>query len=136
MRTRKMFGGLGIYLGDAFFGICDDDQTFFKVDEQTVEQYENRGMGPWIMGGEINDKYRQVPEEIMADRALCRDRATDFPTVTVTVYRAAGSKRVVDYRGCAPDPAAEARLERLRALEAAVDSAAGSSRWARPAGRS
>ena len=78
----------------------------------------------------------ELPEEITADRALCRDRATDFPTVTVTVYRAAGVKRVVDYRGCAPDPAAEARLQRLRALEAAVDSAAGASRWARPRDRS
>ncbi len=78
----------------------------------------------------------ELPDEIVGDRALCRDRATDSPTVAVTIYRAAGVKRVVDYRGCAPDPAAEGRLERLRALEAAVDSAAGSSRWARPAGRS
>jgi hypothetical protein len=78
----------------------------------------------------------ELPEEITADPALCRDRATDQPTVTVTIYRAAGVKRVVDYRGCAPAPAVEGRLERLRALEAAVDSAAGSSRWARPGGRS
>ncbi len=78
----------------------------------------------------------ELPDEIMADRALCRDRATDMPTVTVTVYRAAGAKRVVDYHGCAPEPAAEPRVQRLRALEAAVDSAAGSSRWARPRDRS
>ena len=77
-----------------------------------------------------------LPEDVTADRALCRDRATDMPTATVTIYRAAGVKRVVDYRGCAPDPAAEPRLQRLRALQAAVDSAAGSQRWARPADRS
>lgn len=67
VRTRKMFGGLGIYLGDVFFGLCDDDATFFKVDRETVDEYESRGMGPWIMGGQINDKYRQVPDAIMAD---------------------------------------------------------------------
>jgi hypothetical protein len=77
-----------------------------------------------------------LPEDVTADRALCRDRATDMPTATVTIYRASGIKRVVDYRGCAPEPAAEPRLERLRALQAAVDSAAGSQRWARPADRS
>jgi DNA transformation protein len=67
VRTRKMFGGLGIYLDEAFFGVCDDDMTFFKVDDSNVEAYESRGMGPWIMGGQVNDKYRQVPEAVMSD---------------------------------------------------------------------
>jgi DNA transformation protein len=67
VRTRKMFGGLGIYLDEAFFGICDDDKTFFKVDDSNIAEYESRGMGPWIMGGQINDKYREVPDSIMKD---------------------------------------------------------------------
>jgi DNA transformation protein and related proteins len=67
VRTRKMFGGLGIYLGEAFFGVCDDDKTFFKVDDENIQEYESRGMGPWIMGGQINDNYREVPDGVMAD---------------------------------------------------------------------
>jgi DNA transformation protein len=67
VRTRKMFGGLGIYLDEAFFGVCDDDKTFFKVDDTNIEAYESRGMGSWIMGGQINDKYREVPGDVMAD---------------------------------------------------------------------
>jgi DNA transformation protein and related proteins len=67
VRTRKMFGGLGIYLDEMFFGVCDDDKTFFKVDDQTIAAYEGRGMGPWIMGGQLNDNYREVPDAVMAE---------------------------------------------------------------------
>lgn len=69
VRTRKMFGGLGIYLGEVFFGVCDDDRTYFKVDDHTIEAYESRNMGPWRMGGQINDHYREAPGDIMADPA-------------------------------------------------------------------
>ena len=65
--TRKMFGGLGIYHEGVFFGICDDDKTFFKVDAETSGLYDEHGMGPWPMGTEINSNYREVPEAIMAD---------------------------------------------------------------------
>ncbi len=65
IRIKKMFGGLGIYLDEAFFGVCDDDGTFFKVDESNLKRYEEAGMGPWMMGGVLNDKYRQVPEAVM-----------------------------------------------------------------------
>ncbi len=69
VRTRKMFGGLGLYHEEVFFGVCDDDKTFFKVDDQTAEKYENQGMGPWFMGGEINDNYREVPASVMDNPA-------------------------------------------------------------------
>jgi DNA transformation protein and related proteins len=67
VRTRKMFGGLGIYLDEMFFGVCDDDKTFFKVDDHNIAAYESRGMGPWIMGGQLNDNYREVPDAVMAE---------------------------------------------------------------------
>lgn len=67
IRHRKMFGGLGLYLGDVFFAVADDDRLYFKVDGQTLGDYEARGMGPWILGGEVNDKYREVPTEVLAD---------------------------------------------------------------------
>lgn len=42
----------------------------------------------------------ELPDVIADDRQLCPDRATDHHTATVTIYRAAGLKRVEDYRGC------------------------------------
>ena len=67
---------------------------------------------------------------------LCESYATDHPTVTVSIWRATGSKRVVHYHGCGPVGGASEpllRLRRLASLEAAIDSVAGTRRWVRPA---
>lgn len=77
----------------------------------------------------------ELPDEIAADGRLCPARATDHPGATVTIHRPAGVKRVEDYHGCyaATDHSVVPVVGRLRAFEAAIDSAAGSARWVRPA---
>ncbi len=79
----------------------------------------------------------ELPDVIADDRQLCPDRATDHHTATVTIYRAAGLKRVEDYRGCYArrDHSVVPVIGRLRAFETAIDSAANSGRWVRPASR-
>lgn len=78
-----------------------------------------------------------LPDTIANDNALCPLRATDHPTAAVTVYRGAGNKHVVDYHGCVaqPDRSTTPVITALRALEARVDSIAGSDRWVKPATR-
>ena len=39
-----MFGGLGLYSGEWFFALIDDDVLFFKVDDANREDYVSRGM--------------------------------------------------------------------------------------------
>ena len=67
---RRMFGGVGLYSGELFFGLIDDDTLFLKTDETNSAQYEtrrmprfmppaNRPVGP--MG------YHQVPADIIED---------------------------------------------------------------------
>ena len=75
----------------------------------------------------------ELPNVIAADPRLCPARATDHPTVSVTIYRSVGAKRVEDYHGCyaATDHSTVPIVGRLRAFEAAIDSAAGSARWIR-----
>lgn len=70
VRIKRMFGGLGIYLDEAFFGIADDDRLYFKVNEATAGKYEAKGMGPWITPQFQNDKYREVPAEVTADPSI------------------------------------------------------------------
>lgn len=65
--VKKMFGGIGVYVGDAFFGVGDDDRLYFKVDAKSVGAYEAKGMTPWVLGGKENLKYRELPEEIFND---------------------------------------------------------------------
>ena len=77
-----------------------------------------------------------LPEVVANDKQLCVDRATDHLTVTVTLFRPAGAKRVEDYLGCraASDDSTNV-IVRLRSFENAIDSTAGTSRWVRPADR-
>ena len=78
-----------------------------------------------------------LPSEIAADSVLCHNRATDHPTVIVTVFARAQTKRVEDYHGCFETVEHETlpAITRLRAFEVEIDSALGSSRWVRPANR-
>ena len=44
IRARSMFGGVGLYYGDVFFGILARDTLFLKVDETNRRDYEDAGM--------------------------------------------------------------------------------------------
>jgi hypothetical protein len=78
-----------------------------------------------------------LPSDIAADSTLCHNRATDHPTVVVTVFTKTKTKRIEDYHGCFETVEHETLpvITRLRAFEVEIDSAVGSSRWVRPASR-
>jgi hypothetical protein len=78
-----------------------------------------------------------LPSEIAVDSVLCHNRATDHPTVVVTIFAKAQAKRVEDYHGCFETVEHETlpTITHLRAFEVEIDSALGSSRWVRPASR-
>ena len=44
LSTRRMFGGLGLYSGEWFFALIDDDVLYFKVDDTNREDYTSRRM--------------------------------------------------------------------------------------------
>jgi DNA transformation protein len=69
VRSRSMFGGVGIYSGDLFFALIDDDTLYFKVDNSTRSEFESRGMEPFRPSGPEGEvmQYYCVPEEILED---------------------------------------------------------------------
>lgn len=69
VRARAMFGGVGVYAGDLFFALIDDDVLYFKVDGATRRRYEERGLGPFRPFGEEGEamQYYEVPTEILED---------------------------------------------------------------------
>lgn len=72
-----MFGGVGIYAGDLFFALVDDDMLYFKVDDSNRSDFEARGMGPFRPygeGGEIM-QYYQVSEDLLEDVEALREWA-------------------------------------------------------------
>lgn len=90
VRARRMFGGIGLYATDLFFGLISRDVLYLKVDDVTRLEYEARGMPRFSpLEGEMSMNYSQLPEEILEDREELRlwtGRALD-------VARAAKSNR-------------------------------------------
>ena len=71
VRTRRMFGGLGIYGRGRFFALVADDVLYFKAGPQNLADFEARGCEPFRpFGGERAMKYREVPADVLEDVEL------------------------------------------------------------------
>lgn len=69
--ARRMFGGVGVYAGDVFFAVIDNDTLFLKVDETNVQSFVDAGMGPFRPypdKPEASMSYYQVPAGVLEDR--------------------------------------------------------------------
>lgn len=69
VRLRAMFGGIGVYAGDAFFAVIDDDVVYFKVDDTTRADYEALGLEPFrpFGPGTTPMQYYTVPADALDD---------------------------------------------------------------------
>lgn len=69
VRSRKMFGGVGIYSAGFFFALIDDDVLYLKVDDSNRPDFQARGMGPFQPGGPGGEimQYFRLPEELLDD---------------------------------------------------------------------
>lgn len=78
--------------------------------------------------------FYELPPEIRKDSVLCRNFATDHPTVTTTIFTGPTTKQVSDYHGCfeTVEHKVLTPIRKLRAFEDEIDSTLHSSRWVRP----
>jgi DNA transformation protein len=70
LRSNRMFGGIGLYSREMFFGLIDDDTVFFKTDESNVAPYRERNMPrfmPFPDRPEAVLGYHQVPADVIED---------------------------------------------------------------------
>jgi DNA transformation protein len=67
VRARSMFGGVGIYAGDLFFALIDDDTVYFKVDAVNRPDFVARDMSPFRPYGEDGGEmqYYTVPADLL-----------------------------------------------------------------------
>lgn len=66
---RAMFGGYGLYQGEAFFGIIHKGRLYFKTDEATLPTYRAKGMKPFRPNPKQTLKtYYEVPLEVIEDQ--------------------------------------------------------------------
>ena len=67
IRSRAMFGGVGLYAGERIFALIDDDVVYLKVDDVNRPEFEAEGMGPFQPfgpGGEVM-QYYELPEGLL-----------------------------------------------------------------------
>jgi DNA transformation protein len=69
--TRRMFGGVGIYCGDTFFALIDNDILYLKVDDLTRPEFERAGSAPFKPYGDDREtmQYYNVPASVLEDAA-------------------------------------------------------------------
>ncbi len=93
LRSRRMFGGIGLYCDDLFFGLIDDGVVYFKVDASTVPGYIALGAAPFNpfedRGAKPMTGYYEVPIEVLERGARLREWAT----AAVEVARAAATNK-------------------------------------------
>ena len=71
VRAKRMFGGLGLYLAETFFGLVvgSAGDVYFKVDDGNRAAYEAAGSGPFrpFAGKAYAMSFWRVPAEVIDD---------------------------------------------------------------------
>jgi DNA transformation protein len=65
--ARAMFGGIGLYKRELFFGIAAGDFLYLKVDEQNLPKFVEAGMPPFKPFADRSGtmKYYRVPVDVL-----------------------------------------------------------------------
>lgn len=70
LSARRMFGGLGFYSGEVFFGLVYKERLYFKTDDATRPEYEARGSEGFRPRANLEGMkmtYYTVPAEVLED---------------------------------------------------------------------
>ena len=98
LRARAMFGGVGLYAEDVFFGILAADVLFFKVDDTSRREYETAGCSPFKPYADraMTMPYYNVPIAVLEDAVALGEwaaRAVKVAKTAKTVKPAKTAKR-------------------------------------------
>jgi DNA transformation protein len=75
--SKRMFGGIGLYSDELFFGLIDNDILYFKVDDLTRPAYlkaKSKGFDPYG-DGNASLNYYSVPVKVLEDHDKLKDWA-------------------------------------------------------------
>lgn len=70
VRSKRMFGGVGIYIDNLFCAIIVDDVLYFKGDDDNEDQFDASKCPPFTYeknGSTFSMRYYRVPDEAMDD---------------------------------------------------------------------
>lgn len=70
VRSRRMFGGYGIYLDEHFVAIIVDDKLYLKANEGTRQEFESRNLERLVFkmrDKQVEAMYFEAPAEVFDD---------------------------------------------------------------------
>ena len=73
VRSRRMFGGHGLYIDDVFLALVFGDELYLKADSATRDRFAEAGCRPFTYdanGRTMSINYWTAPEEAMESPAL------------------------------------------------------------------
>jgi DNA transformation protein len=68
--SRRMFGGVGLYCEEFFFGLLDDDTLYLRVDDSNRSEYAARAAAPfrpYADRPQLSMSYYEAPAEVLED---------------------------------------------------------------------
>jgi DNA transformation protein len=68
--SRRMFGGIGLYSDEFFFGLIAEDTLYLRVDDANREDYTARGAAPfrpYADRPQLSMSYYEAPPEVLED---------------------------------------------------------------------
>jgi DNA transformation protein len=66
LRSRAMFGGVGVYAGERFFALMDDDTLYLKAGAETRARFVDAGMPAFAPYGDDQVmQYYAVPADLL-----------------------------------------------------------------------
>ena len=89
LSTRRMFGGVGLYCEELFFGLIDNDTLYLRVNDDNRADYTARGMSPfrpYADRPELSMSYYEAPADVLEDAA----QLVSWARRSVAVAMAAG----------------------------------------------
>jgi DNA transformation protein and related proteins len=107
--SKSMFGGIGLYSGECFFGIVAADELFFKVDLSNRAAYEAAGSEPFrpVAARPVTMSYWRVPIEVLEDTG-------ELAAWALAAIRAAGNAASKPKPKPKPKPKAKAKAKAKR----------------------
>ena len=99
---RRMFGGVGLYHEERFFGLIAGDTLYFKVNDSNRGDYEARGMSrfrPFPDKPYWSMTYYEVPADTLEDADDCVLWARKSVAIAAVATKAAATKPAVTKRG-------------------------------------
>jgi DNA transformation protein and related proteins len=104
---RRMFGAVGLYHDERFFGIIAGDTLYFKVNDSNRRDYEARGMDrfrPYADRPQLSMTYYEVPADILEDAEECGVWARNSVSIAAVAAKQAAKAK----------PAAKAKRRKKR----------------------